>query len=476
MSKKRIGGIALATLGLIVALGGGLLVAHASQYQPKVPLGTRVASVDVGGKTLPEARALLAAWWAEMAARPVALVSPRLSTPLEPVSAEAVGLALDLDRTVASLPVEDFVTNVRNEVSPPPVVERSIPPAAVYRRGGLDSVRARVAQSLPKPTRARVTYEAGAVRRTFESAGARLDDEAFKSGFRDVVLAGQSRFEIPLVEAPKSVPDEALLAIKEPVSSFTTRFNEGDRNRSANIRRAASKIDGLVLMPGDRFSFNGVVGRRTAENGYRLAGVFVNGQRDVDIGGGICQVSSTLYNSVLLADLKVVQRACHSLPVPYVPLGQDATVSYGAIDFAFQNSSERPVALSVAVGGGSITFRVLGEKEAGKAVSIQRGPRQSFARGTRYVVDRTLPPGKKVVEQPGASGHRITTYLVVTRDGVVERREPLGQSVYRGGVRVVRHNPTAATSATKPQAEPQTPPAQDAPTATPVSPEGVSAG
>ena len=108
-------------------------------------------------------------------------------------------------------------------------------------------------------------------------------------------------------------------------------------------------------MPGDTFSYNETIGDTTIENGYKVASVYENGKTSTGVGGGICQVSSTLYSAVLYADLKVVERRNHSLTVGYVPKGQDATVSYGSIDFKFANNTDYPIKISSAANGGTVT-------------------------------------------------------------------------------------------------------------------------
>ncbi|MDF2597073.1 MAG: hypothetical protein K0R69_3414, partial [Clostridia bacterium] len=146
--------------------------------------------------------------------------------------------------------------------------------------------------------------------------------------------------------------------VKELISSFTTNFDAGNAPRSSNIRLAAKIIDGTILPPGTTFSFNEVVGERTEEKGFKEAGVYINGKVDTGIGGGICQVSTTLYNSVLLADLFVKERSNHSLTVPYVPLSRDAAVSWGTQDFKFTNNTENHIFIHSKTTSGSITFEL----------------------------------------------------------------------------------------------------------------------
>jgi vancomycin resistance protein YoaR len=243
--------------------------------------------------------------------------------------------------------------------------------------------------------------------------------------------------ELPLTAAPNRVPDDQLFAIKEVMSEFTTTFSAGNVSRSSNIRLAANKIDGVVLAPGEKFSFNGIVGRRTAKAGYKEAGVYRNGRHDIDIGGGICQVSTTLYNAALFANLKITNRNNHSMPVPYVPIGRDATVDYDSQDFEFQNNLDKPIAVSATTGKGSITFRILADQKSDVEVKIASSKARSWATGQKQVKDPNLPAGRTVVIEKGSAGHEIFTHRVVMKNGVEIKREPLGRSYYRGATRII---------------------------------------
>lgn len=247
----------------------------------------------------------------------------------------------------------------------------------------------------------------------------------------------QSNVAVPFVEGSKRVTDADLASIKEVESEFTTHFPTSKTNRCSNIKLASSKFNGLVLMPGDRISFNNTVGRRTEKAGFQIAGVYKNGKHDFDVGGGICQVSTTLYNAALFANLKIVHRHNHSMPVAYVPLGRDATVDYGVLDLDIENNLDHPIALNSEYQPGKLTFRILGQKDKGLEVKIETDGRQRWNPGTQIVVDPTLAAGVRKVVDKGASGQQINTYRVVYRDGKFVKREALGTSYYKGGQKIV---------------------------------------
>ncbi|MCC7435166.1 MAG: VanW family protein [Methanoregulaceae archaeon] len=413
-----------------VVIGFALM---ASQYEPKAAPGTRVGEIDIEGLTAEQAAFRIRQWWEQEKGRTLQLRLP--GGEIYEDRASRLGLSIDDSATVAQVDFESLLDSIKRAVkgsAERPKYDLVFKPATVDTKPLSQFVEKHVPERKP----ARVVFRNGAIERTPEVAGFRLDAsrvfDATLIAFRD-----QAPVELPLKLDEKKVPDEVLSKITDVVSEFSTRFSEGKASRSTNIRLAARKIDGLVLAPGESFSFNGVVGKRTREAGFKEAGVYKDGKHDIDIGGGICQVSTTLYNAVLFANLKVTKRQNHSMPVPYVPIGRDAAVDYNRIDLGFTNTLDIPVAINSQVETGKITFRVLGQKDPSLSVKIESSDRRSWAVGEKVQRDPSLPEGKRRVIEKGSGGHSINTFRVVYRDGKELKREPLGRSHYRGGVRIV---------------------------------------
>lgn len=152
-------------------------------------------------------------------------------------------------------------------------------------------------------------------------------------------------------------------AFPDLLSSFSTKYNASDRDRTTNLKLASNSINGIVLMPGEEFSYNTVLGPRTAARGYKNAKIFSNGEVVDGIGGGICQISSTLYNAVLYANLEITQRRNHQFVTSYLKAGLDATVVYGSQDFKFKNSRKYPIKIVSQVSGGVAKIEIYGKKE-----------------------------------------------------------------------------------------------------------------
>jgi vancomycin resistance protein YoaR len=191
-----------------------------------------------------------------------------------------------------------------------------------------------------------------------DQIGYKLNRQVFMDQFSTYFSGnGPTQLEVPLLIIHAKVDSELLAHIREkPIGHYITYFNANNKNRSFNIALAAKTINNHVVFPSETFSFNQVVGKRTTAKGYLRSGVIVRGELSEGIGGGICQVSSTLFNSVDRAGLKIIQRYSHSRNVPYVPSGRDATVSWDGPDFTFQNQYNQPILIRANAGGGTIVI------------------------------------------------------------------------------------------------------------------------
>ena len=245
-------------------------------------------------------------------------------------------------------------------------------------------------------------------------------------------LKNSHEYFIPLtVTEPEMTTEELDKSLfGDCLGTYTTRYNAGEVGRTKNVTLAARAINNIVLENGQVFSYNGIVGERSTARGYAGAKVYANGEVVEGLGGGICQVSSTLYNAVLYADLQIVSRTCHSLPVAYVPLGRDATVAYGSIDFKFKNQYDSPVKVSSSVGGGVLTVSIYGKKTSDKKVEISTQHISSTPFTTIEQPDESIAEGKTKVKQSGSNGAVVNTYKKVTENGKVISNKMIHTSRY----------------------------------------------
>ena len=254
-------------------------------------------------------------------------------------------------------------------------------------------------------------------------------------------------YSIPLkiTKAEKTIQDLGKEAFPYTISKFSTKYDASNINRSTNLEIAARKINGKVLMPGEVFSFNTVVGKRTIEEGYKDAKIYADGGVVDGLAGGICQISSTLYNAVLFANLEIVERKNHSYPASYIQVGRDATVVYGTKDFQFRNSRSYPIKLEASVKNGVAEFIIYGVQEAEEyEIKILPVTTGTIPYGTTYVQDPSLAPGQQVVSQSGHLGYRVTTYIEKRLNGEVVSKDILSNDTYSPMQTIIRVGPAPA--------------------------------
>ncbi len=198
-----------------------------------------------------------------------------------------------------------------------------------------------------------------------EKIGKQVDLDSLIKSIKNQTPEAQT-IQVPFIIVKPTLTKTDLETVKKKdlLSDYTTRFDPNQKARSLNLKLASKAIDGKVLKPGEVFSFNHTVGPRTSEAGYQEAMIIEGNTFVPGLGGGVCQVSSTLYNAVQLASpsLRVMERTRHSLPVTYVPLGQDATVAYPTLDFKFRNDTDSFILIRSLVDGNTLSFRIYGSK------------------------------------------------------------------------------------------------------------------
>ncbi len=249
------------------------------------------------------------------------------------------------------------------------------------------------------------------------------------------------QFSIPLLITMPEVTTESVLneLFRDKLSTYTTYFNVNEKERTENVRLAAEFINDVILMPGQEFSYNNIVGERSTERGFKTAKVYQQGQIVDGLGGGICQVSSTLYNAVVMADLEVVERKNHSLTVSYVKLGRDATVAYGSTDFRFKNSRQYPVKISSKISGGTLTIDIYGyNTNKTRLVDIETEVIEVLPFKEQEIMDATLPVGTSKITTTGHKGYRVKSYRVTTENGEVVERKLIATDTYSPVAQVKR--------------------------------------
>ncbi|MGM0502582.1 MAG: VanW family protein [Bacillota bacterium] len=224
------------------------------------------------------------------------------------------------------------------------------------------------------------------------------------------------------------------------LATHTTYFDNVDGKRATNIKIAAKKISGTVLQPGEIFSFNKTVGPRTKKNGFKEATEIVNNEFVTGVGGGVCQVSSTLYNSALFAGLEVIDRKNHSRPVNYVPLGRGAAVYYGSIDFKFKNNFSKPIMVISKVVKEQLTVTILGT-DPGINVKVITSAPQVIDPEVVEKSDNSLTQGVKKIIQKGKVGYKVTTRRIIKNGSAVVENELISEDIYPPIKKIIKASP-----------------------------------
>lgn len=238
-------------------------------------------------------------------------------------------------------------------------------------------------------------------------------------------------------------------AFPDLLSSFSTKYDETNRSRSKNLKIAMDKLNGVVVMPGEVFSYNQTLGKRTAEQGYEYANGFAGGKVVPMLAGGICQISSTLYDAVLYANLNIVERHNHAFQATYVEPGKDATVVYGSLDFKFENTRNYPIMIKTTAKGGLAEIKIFGIREAVEyEVEVITEVLNYTPYNVVYQNDTSLAPGQQKVSQWGLQGCKSITYRIVSLNGQQVSKEVLSTDTYQALSKIIKVGPSSTTQET----------------------------
>ncbi|MDX5680966.1 VanW family protein [Clostridioides difficile] len=323
-----------------------------------------------------------------------------------------------------------------------------------------------------------------------DSDGLKMDISKSMENFDNQTKKGNYKNELVVKATPAKVKKEQLANIDTNLGTYSTTFKTSQINRSINIKLATDNISNVLLMPGETFSFNKHTGKRSKENGYKSAPVIMEGEMEEDYGGGVCQVSSTLYNSVLYAGLEIVNVKNHTIPSSYVPKGRDATVADSGIDFLFKNNLKHPVYIKNYVSGNQIVCNIYGSAEDKQNITISTKLDGVSQTTMKRVNDPTMPKGKEKVDKSGRNAYSVSTYRTFNdANGKKIKTEKIANSYYpkKEGIILVgtmepkpeekpnidenKNNQNTNNQNTNNQQKPETPPTDNKPNETQPQPQ-----
>lgn len=315
---------------------------------------------------------------------------------------------------------------------------------------------------------------------TPEEVGRAIDVEATKAALDEALKGGMEqpvKAEAVVTVTQPSRTQEALSTIQDQLGAFTTKFNAGNGSRTKNLKTGVSKINGQVLMPGEELSAYVCLTPFTVANGYATAASYENGRVVDTVGGGACQICTTLYNTVLRSELEVTQRQNHSMIVTYVDPSADAAIAGTYKDLKFKNNYSTPIYVEGFVSGSSLTFNIYGKetRPANRTVKYVSETLNVTDPGAPTLkVDPSLAPGQRITEQTAHKGMKSRLWKYVYVDGVETDRELLHTDTYNASKSIVRVGPDAPAAA--PVTPVETPEETQAQQNEPQTPSGMEYG
>ena len=463
MMKKRnwmAGVCGAAVMGLLIA-GTGTASAGT------IPTGFQVGGFDLSGMTREEADQTIEKSIGEMENQTISI---RVEGHEVQTTAAELGFSWvnqnEIDEEVEKLSGGNLLRRYLNqkELEQSGVdlqIETSVDEAKVA-----EFVQTRCVEFTTAPQDAVITHENGVFQVSQSSAGQEVDIDATTKALNEALAGGLSEpvsVDATVKNAEPTRTTEALSTIQDALGTFSTGFNPGNVSRSKNLRNGAAKINGTVLMPGEEFSAYTWLTPFTVENGYASAGSYANGQVVDTVGGGACQICTTLYNAALLAEMDITQRQNHSMIVTYVPASQDSAIAGTYKDLKFKNPYDTPIYMEGAVNGGTISFTIYGKetRPANRTIKYvsetlsKKDPGEPITK-----VDASLKPGARVKEQSAHYGLQSRLWKYVYVDGVETEKTLLQTDTYMASKAIYRVGPAVAAAAPAVPAgpQPETPP------------------
>lgn len=455
---------AIIVIVIMVILIGGYAVGTCMAARPgadEICEGVFIDKVDAGGMTREEAQTALEDHVGRLAER-----SLEVDVNGEPVSATLadIGYSCEIgDVITQALQVGKGGNLFSNysEIKKVAEEKKVFPLSFSYSEKKLNNfVKNKCGDKCTNAKNAKIKMKNGELTYTEAKQGVSIDVDATVEAIK-AALQEQEEEDTVVVEAvvtvqePKVTKDLAIRC-KDKIGSYTTSFNAGNISRSRNVSNAARLINGTVIYPGETFSVHDAISPLTEENGYYDAPSYSNGQVVDSIGGGVCQVSTTLYNAVLRAELEVVERSPHSMVVTYVEPSMDAAIAGDYKDFKFRNNTEVPVYIQGGTYTGNIYFNIYGEetRPSDRTVTFESEVIETIEPGQdKITYDKSKPASYSEVTQEAHTGYKAVLWKIVKENGETEKTQ-VNSSTYKAEPRYITKGAAEATP--KPSATPKT--------------------
>lgn len=312
------------------------------------------------------------------------------------------------------------------------IFKKNIIADSSFDEGKKDAVLTNLAREIhKKPLDALPIFnEDGTITIAKSKKGRYLDLNEAK-GLLNTDMLNEEKIELPVYDTEPKIQSDYYQGIDKVLGDFSTDYSSSIKNRKENIKIASEKFNNMKLNPADEISFNDIVGEISEATGFKNATVIVGGEYETGIGGGICQVSTTLYNSLILSDLEIVERHNHSRPINYVDLGTDAAVARGYKDLKFKNNTNNPIIILAEADGQKLDFKVLGNS-ADRDYKVKIIPQRLgvVSPDVKTTYSDSIPEGETVVKESGKNGYSYKTYKEVVKNGEVVEKKEISKSYY----------------------------------------------
>ena len=437
MKKKLIVVIAVFSI-LAIGLGSyfGYLYSNTNKWTNLVYPGVKIEDVDVSGKTLEEAKVLInEKYGAEILKKNIT------------IKTAAKAYSLDYAKLNAKYDIEEVVKKAFDYGKSNNLIEKyKIIKAAkeyklnlkfVYDPKPVNELIAAMKKEIDiTPVDGSISFSDGKFSVVADKKGAKLNDtelsKTILSKINGDVKSPNISVDAPIEVLQANLTKEKLDTLNTKISSYTTNFSTSSYERSTNITLATKSINGKLLMPGQEFSFNQTVGQRTSARGYQVAPVIVGTKVEADFGGGICQVSTTLYNAVIRANIIASERHPHTMPSHYMGPAMDATVDWGNLDYKFVNTLAFPVYIEAYVNNKNIYFNIYSNSSlTNRTYDMVNEVYATIQPGVKYVDDPTMPEGQTAQEQSPSVGIKAKAYKNTYENGKLIEHKQIADDYYK---------------------------------------------
>lgn len=453
--KRRVIILSLIAALLMISIGGVFYVkTTVDNYESVIYPGMKIQGIDLSGKTKEEALKLIEEKYKKSVEQKKLIMTAGDKSYV--VNYADMKLSFNLDDTVKSVfeegkdkGVMEKFKMIRN------AEEKDHQLKFTYDNKIIENKIKTMESELNKnKVNAKITKAGDGFDITPEQTGMKLDSKSLQEEITKAIASSKEteaevKVKAKLVEDKPTITKAELEKINSKISGFSTGYPNSTYERATNIEISTNTINGTLLMPGDSFSFNTIVGDTTPDKGYLEGVVIVGDKFEKDYGGGVCQVSTTLHNAVLRAGMLPDSRLNHNLAVGYVEKGLDAAIAYGWLDYVFTNNTKYPMYLEGYAGNASVGFNIYSNSAllTGKTYEFYSETYETIPFETKVEEDPTLEEGTEVVTQYGAQGYKAKAYRVTYDNGVEIARELMNNDTYQSAPQIVKRGTKKAEAA-----------------------------